>query len=139
MVGNGVNSETIIPDEDRLFRRIPLNTYRQLMKSMHEYYNQLIPPNLFALRENQEGLSVEWEKYATPEETQARFGNPKNFGVFSMETGQVRKIKPLKVKWTPNDITLAHSEITGIPNFGELKTTIRQELSRISKMIIPLD
>ncbi len=130
----------IIKDKDRLFRRIALNIYKQLMNKYGGIYNETIPPNFFALRKDETGFSVEWEEYTTPEETRLRFGNPENYGVASLTAGNVRNIKDLNVVWTPdyeND-NEAHSEIIGIPRKGELKTLIRLELSKISQIIIPV-
>jgi hypothetical protein len=83
-------------------------------------------PNVF--REQQGSMSTDWEKYSTPEETQARTGEPEKNGVVALVAGGVRGIG-LQVEHSP-DVqrnNRAHTDVTGIGS-GVRKTTMRAKL-----------
>ena len=111
--------DLIIPAQDLLYRRIPKKTYWDIINKF-SYPPEIIPPKIF--RSDEEEYSVDWERYAIPQWTQSRKDEffkerdgienyrIKNYGVMSLVTGLVRKI-PLKVKYTPNNENIAHSDI----------------------------
>lgn len=94
-----------IPDADSLFRR----AHRR------QFYTSDEPtPGAFK-REGSGGMSVNWAKYATAEETRRQAAQPpENYGVLITTAGQVRAIDDLRVDHTPNDANRAHSDIIGV-------------------------
>lgn len=123
----------IIPAQDELFRRIPKTTFWDLVKKLG-VTDDYIPPKIFKPVNGR--LSVDWERFSTPQWTQSRKGNSENYGVLSMLTGLVREI-PLIVDYTPNEDNPAHTNIK-MPIAGEEKTWARMSLQEISEMIIPV-
>ncbi len=72
-----------------------------------------LSPGVFQDRGN--GMSVDWKKYSTPEETQMRAPkNPKLNKIGELNVGEIRKIE-LKVEHTPDELTRnrAHSDVFG--------------------------
>jgi hypothetical protein len=62
------------------------------------------------------GLSVDWSKYSTPEDTLKRAKKPEKNGVVSMSVDGVRKKPlPLDVLHKPSNSNYSHSEIFEIP------------------------
>jgi hypothetical protein len=49
----------------------------------------------------QDGMSTDWEKYATPEETRQRARNPADNIVVSLPAGEVRQVPGQRVEHTP--------------------------------------
>jgi hypothetical protein len=104
-----------------------------------------IRPNHF--REQGNGMSVDWAKYSTPQETRnrSRRSEPKDYAVISFVVGAIRSIKALEVVHSPvqeNTVdevgqvvppNRAHSDVTGISSPPEEKVEKRLKLSRIFK------
>ncbi len=94
-----VRNDGIIPSEARLFRRIHKKDYWNLIRAASKVPPDYVPPKLF--RPNVQGeLSVDWDKFNTPEQTRSHTGHPEDFGVMQLITRDVRSI-PLRVLWTP--------------------------------------
>lgn len=107
-----------IPDEDRLFMRV--------------HFENIVDgePGPGAFRDHGGGMSTDWEKYSTPEESQGRAQRPELYGVISLVTGEVRSIPSLTVVHEPLDDNRAHTEV-----FGEKRRDpeVRVKLTRMSQ------
>lgn len=97
--------------------------------------------NFFAFNQVINGLSVDWSKYATPDDTLDRRMEPKltSNGIIEIAIGKLRKnLKenhfPITIQHNPireQPINRAHSLLNGINNIN--KATIKRELSRIAQ------
>jgi hypothetical protein len=81
-------------------------------------------------------MSVDWEKYATPQETRARARKPTENAVVRFEAGKVRALPGQSVEHSPDEETgnRAHTDVS-----GEKNTEVRTQLSRIYEPVIPLE
>ncbi len=103
--------EEKIEDSHKLYCRVHRNNVRD---------NELLP---IVFRERGEGekkgMSVDWEKYATPEDTRNRATSaPIDNGIIQFIAGNVREIG-LTVVHAPEDYNRAHSNIKGIESIRE--------------------
>ena len=77
-------------------------------------------------------LSLDWNKYSTPEDTQQRAQNnpPRRYGVVEFNAGSVRSIDGLSVEHTPDRKTMnrAHSSLLGLSDSEAQKTKKRNRL-----------
>lgn len=95
-------------------------------------------------RRREEGLSVDWDRYSTPEDTRARANsNPNDNAVISLLVGCIRQIRPLTVDHDPisapqEERNRAHSLIRNLPEAPDL-TEARFKLHRCAHLVIPLD
>jgi hypothetical protein len=114
-----------IPDLDSVFMRA------------HETYfrNGDLMPGVFKAKDG--GMSVDWSKYSTPEETRLRSKNPAKNAVVSLSVGGIREIGELDVEHRPEPENRAHSEID-LPNDHEQLTEMRVFLLRLAKTVLPL-
>ncbi len=114
-----------IPDFDSVFMRA------------HETYfrDGELMPGVFTAKDG--GMSVDWDKYSSKEETRKRAKNPAKNAVLSLSVGGVREIKGLDVEHRPEPKNRAHSEID-LPDNHEDLTEIRVFLLRLAKIAIPL-
>jgi hypothetical protein len=116
-----------------------------LMRVFRTFITQgYVLPNAF--RDQGGGMSVDWDKYATPAETRARARTPENNAVISMVVGAVRNVDGLAVEHEPvqenssdergNPLrpNRAHCEV-----FGEKTTERRVKLSRLWRWEVPLE
>jgi hypothetical protein len=125
-----------IPNTDFLHRNIHLNFL------LNWTDKSIIPPHIFV--SDDDGMSADWSKYSTPEETRNRARDPFKVGVITMNVGDVRTItinskQVLKVRHYPviePILNRAHSLVIGIhpPN----KARIRRQLQGISRWAIPV-
>ena len=124
-------SVEIIPDIDNVFMRA---------HRMH-FRDGALQPGVFRQRNN--GMSVNWEKYATAQDTRnGATKNPNDNAVIRMCAGRIREIPDLQVAHDP-DITRhnrAHSNVLGMPhhNTPEL-IEVRVKLLRISTVVLLLE
>ena len=79
----------VIPDESGVLMRVHKNCIP----------DGEIRPNIF--REQEGALSVDWDKYATPEDTRSRGRSPADNGVVCMNVGAIRVINSLTVEHDP--------------------------------------
>lgn len=118
-----------IPDEDIVYRRIHKNHIDNEDKS--------ILPVTFPTEED--GLSVNWAKYSTPQETkdEAKFfsKDPNSYGIVSLKVASVRNI-PLRVIHSPRPHNISHSSILDIPPRKPNDLGIRLKLRNICNWII---
>ncbi|WP_457556472.1 hypothetical protein [Candidatus Harpocratesius sp.] len=130
----------IIPDDNFIFRRI----HKNFVINDSQFPNmQKVPQNVFnepkkSWKEEYlakwDGVSVDWDRYSTAEETLKRGEKEStNYGVIQSEVFQVRSVQPLDVIHRPikNHEKLkdnrAHSLITGF-TFAN-KVEIRMNLA----------
>ena len=118
--------EDSIPNEDSVVLRV----HRMWVKTGG------VDPGFFQDRDG--GMSVDWEKYSTPEQTRQRAPKPELNGVIALIVGDVRAIETLTVVHEP--IQEGHFDGEGRPIppnrshsvvFGEKTTEIRLKLSRL--------
>ena len=96
-----------IPDEDRLFRRIHESQLKRGTISRR-----------MGFKYDADGISVDWEKYITPEEVRTRCARKpaREYRVVSLVAGKVREINNSEVRHAPistNEcVNRAHALIT---------------------------
>ena len=114
-----------IPDADSVFMRA------------HETYfrDGELEPGVFTSKEGP-GMSVDWDKYSSKEQTRQRAKKPEKNAVISLSVGGIRKIDQLDVAHRPELGNRAHSEVD-LPTHEEL-TEIRFKLNRLAQTVIPL-
>lgn len=84
------------------------------------------------------GMSVDWNKYSTPEETRFRAKkNPENNAVIEMNVGEIRSIPVLDVVHTPEMGNRAHCDVP-LPSEGEDLTEVRFKLRKLAKIVLAL-
>lgn len=115
-----------IPDRDFVYMRVHSKFF----------HDDELQPGVF--RNHDGGMSVDWDKYASPEETKKRAKTPNDNAVMSLPVGGIRGIDSLRVEHRPEPDNRAHAEVFGFPNGGEQLTEIRLLLLRISVVVIPL-
>jgi hypothetical protein len=113
-----------IPDDDDVF-----------MRAHRVFFNRkrVLQPGVF--RPHDGGMSVDWEKYSSPEETRQRAANPRENAVICLPVAEIRDISNLDVKHTPESMNRAHSDVTGLPE-GEDLTEVRTLLLAASSLVI---
>jgi hypothetical protein len=114
-----------IPDADSVFMRAHKDYIR----------DGDLEPGVF--REQDGGMSVDWNKYASKEDTKRRAKNPANNAVVSLLVGGIRKIDDLDVRHTPEPTNRAHAEVD-LPDGREQLTEVRLLLYRLATIVIPL-
>lgn len=82
-----------------------------------------------------DGISVDWSKYSTPQQSVARRANPSDNAVLRFIVGDVRKI-PMDVKHAPIKQNRAHSLISKLSEDKRRKMRQRDELAKIAKWVI---
>jgi hypothetical protein len=110
-----------IPAPDRLFMR----AHRVFFTS-----GQLAPG---VFRDHGEGMSMDWERYSTPERTRLRAKHPEDNAVIQMVAADVRAIPPLTVEHRPVPENRAHSGV-----IGRKDPEVRVKLRRIAQVLIPV-
>ena len=90
-----------IPGPDSLFMRIHRNWV----------INGAPMPGAFRNRDR--GMSTNWSKHSTPEETRQQGVKPEENGVIRMQVRQVRSIKSQVVEHTPKPLNRAHTDVAG--------------------------
>lgn len=112
-----------IPDNHLLYMRVHRNNLDKFGE-----------PNSVALKDNvppeggRPGLSVDWCRYSTPEETQGRTGKPEKYGVVKMVAGTVRAIPGLTLEHAPLPDNRAHSNIYGDKRDQEIRVLLTRAL-----------
>ena len=96
-------------------------------------------PGVF--RSHDGGMSVDWEKYSSPEETRQRSQIPQDNAVICLPVAKIRNISNLDVEHTPDhtpeSMNRAHSDVVGFPE-GEDLTEVRTLLLAASSLVIRL-
>ncbi len=124
MVGVDEWEVEVIPDPACLYMRIHQNSIQ----------NGTIVPGAFKNRGN--GMSVDWDKYSTPEESRRRARKPAENGIVRLVASDVRAVPNQEVIHSPDleRHNRAHSEVV-----GEKDEETRIKLRRISTIIIPFE
>jgi hypothetical protein len=86
-----------------------------------------------AFKNRGDGMSTDWDRYSTPEETLHRAKNPKENGVIEMMVGKVRTVPEQKVEHTPMTENRAHTDVFGEKNKDP---EVRTQLRRISQWVV---
>jgi hypothetical protein len=119
-----------IPDEAETYMRAHRTHFR----------GKNLQPGVF--RAHGGGMSVDWDKYSTPEETRQRASNPLDNAVIRLPVVGIRDISTLEVEHTPVCVLAhpnrAHSDVLGIPDGGEDLTEIRASLLDIARVVLSL-
>lgn len=79
------------------------------------------------------GMSTDWERYSTPEQTRQRSNRPSEQAVIEMIVGAVRGIPCQTVEHKPVSDNRAHTEVVGVKD-----EEVRLKLTRMYKWAIPL-
>ncbi len=109
-----------IPDHANLYKRIHKN---------HIQNGGIIPG---AFRDYE--MSVDWDKYSTPEETRKRGSQQATkYGVVALQARAARNVPGQDVVHTPASSNRAHSDVR-----GEKDPEARVKLRRLCAWIIPL-
>lgn len=118
-----------IPDDADVFMRAHSMFFRR----------RVLQPGVF--RPHGGSMSVDWDKYSSPEETRRRAANPQENAVISLSVDGIRHIGSLDVEHTPDrnpeSMNRAHSDVIGIPE-GEDLTEVRTLLLAASNIVIGL-
>jgi hypothetical protein len=114
-----------IPDADSAYMR----AHRNLLR------NGGIVPGVF--RGHNGSMSVDWSRYASPEDTRLRAKRPSDNAVLAMTAGEIRAKAGLTVNHSPLAENRAHSDVI-LPENDEDLTEARLKLGRIATIAIPL-
>ena len=115
-----------IPDADFVYMR----AHRNLIPKGK------IEPGVF--REQQGSMSVDWERYSSPQATRARAVNPADNAVLKMNVGGIRKINRIQVEHAPIPTNQAHTDVF-LPRSSEDLTEARYNLIAVATIEIPFD
>jgi len=113
-----------IPDADAVYMR----AHRNLLRDGE------IVPGVF--RAQGAGMSVDWSKFATPEDTRSRARKPLDNAILAMIAGKIRAEAGLAVNHSPEPENRAHSDVI-LPEDNEDLTEARIKLGRIAKIALP--
>lgn len=116
--------EESIPDADPLFMRV------------HKQWRRGDGVSPGAFKDHNSGMSTDWSKYSTAEETRARATKPEVlYSVVQMNVGDVRKVPNQVVRHTPDVArnNRAHTDVIGDKKAEE----IRVKLRRIAVLVLP--
>ncbi|SDE80930.1 hypothetical protein SAMN05216464_109277 [Mucilaginibacter pineti] len=124
---------------DCIYETESIDNNETLYYKVHKQYiiSSKVIPNAFQTKGD--GMSTDWARYCTPEETRLRNGIAKDNAIVSLHVGEVRIERNLEVVHKPEDFNRAHSLIKGIPIKDPFKTEVRRHLTKIHKVIIPLE
>ena len=78
-----------------------------------------------------DGMSTDWDKYSTAQQSLALSKNPADNGIVKFSVAKIRAQPYMDVEHNPLPLNRAHSLIHGVPEKGELKTKVRALLKRI--------
>lgn len=90
-----------IPDRDVLFMRV------------HRQWTLDGSPTPGAFQDRDGGMSTDWSKYSTAQDTLKRARKPEMNGILKMQVEQVRKIPNQTVQHTPKPENRAHTDVFG--------------------------
>jgi hypothetical protein len=84
-------------------------------------------------RDQQGGMSTDWNKYSSPEEARGRCSIPADNAIIKLSVAGIRLIEQLSVVHEPLPANRAHTEV-----FGEKSTEARMKLMRLVEWAITL-
>jgi hypothetical protein len=123
-----------IPDDDALYMRV----HRQWIKPD----GSLWPVSSKNRPDDSGGMSTDWDRYSTPEETRSRGRRPADNAVIAMNVGAVRAIPEQSVVHSPIrgypelPDNRAHTDVFG-PKERDPKT--RLQFLSVATMVLALD
>ena len=79
------------------------------------------------------GMSCDWEKYSTPEESRRRAKDPSANGVLTMLAGEIRSVPRQRLAHDPIPTNRAHPQV-----FGDKDPEARLKLKRLASWILPV-
>lgn len=106
------------------------------MRAHGQYFRDgVLMPGVF--RAHGAGMSVDWGKYSTAEETRARAKDPERNSVLRIPVSGIRQVKPLDVIHSPDHerANRAHCDVP-LPASGEDLTEVRRLLLGITQIAI---
>jgi hypothetical protein len=108
-----------------------------LMRAHRMHFNKgELQPGVFRAQDG--SMSVDWDKYSTPEATRQRAKkSPEKNAVIGMVVGSIRTIENLEVKHSPELDNQAHSDVS-LPDKDADLTEVRVLLRRIAQIVLPL-
>ena len=125
-VGGSPISEHI-PDSDLLY-----------MRAHKTWFNKKgqLTPGVFQNRGEgpSAGMSTNWSKYATAEETRNAHREPAKNAVIALVTGDVRRLPGQTVQHTPQPNNYAHTDV-----FGEKTEEVRVRLLRMCTFVLDMN
>jgi len=91
----------VIPDNDSVYYRVHQSSIIQ---------GKIIP---YAFREIGEGMSTDWAKYSTPQESRGRAKNPFQNAIVSLVVARLKNLR-LEVAHSPTEKNRSHTNVKGI-------------------------
>jgi hypothetical protein len=115
-----------VPDDSLLYLRV----HRSLLKDGTPL------PGAFKNRpDGADGMSTNWDRYATPAGTRAGGKQPPDaYAVVSLQAGPVRALPGQEVEHRPVSDNRAHSEVVGIKS-----AEVRVKLRDLHRLVIAVD
>jgi hypothetical protein len=115
-----------IPAEDYLWMRV---------HKVNLENGEILPGGFKNRPTPKDGMSTDWDKYATAQDTRNGGRVPQDNAVIRLNVGKVREIPDQTVVHTPDLLTQnrAHTDV-----FGEKHPQARVLLTRAGKIVIPL-
>jgi hypothetical protein len=115
-----------------------LDTCVVFIRAHKQHYpkGQLMPG---VFRKQGEGMSVDWAKYSTPDQTRSRAKIAADNAVIRLAVGPVRAIRPLAVCHSPTEENRSHTDVIGLPDNGEELTEMRESLLALAVTVLALD
>jgi hypothetical protein len=114
-----------IPDKDDVYMRA------------HRAYFRDGELGMGVFRSQGGGMSVDWSRYSTPQDTRNRAKSPEANAVILMNVGEIRNIQYLLVKHVPLPVNRAHSNVS-LPSEQERLTEARTLLLRVATVALLL-
>ena len=111
-----------IPDEDRLFMRVHTTWIPRGEVSPGAFQNRPAGAT---------GMSTDWQRYSTPEQTRQRSKKPSEQAVIELIVGEVRGLPWQTVEHKPFSDNRAHTEVV-----GEKDEEVRLKLTRMYRWAI---
>src|SRR5947208_1595655 len=112
-----------IPDPDHLYMRV---------NQVHIRADGTIRPGAF--QDHEGGMSTDWDKYASAEDTLKNARDPKVNAVVSMNVGEVRSIPGQSVQHMPLPENRAHTDVIG--DKGGKNSEVRVKFTDICRIVI---
>jgi len=113
-----------IPDDDSVY-----------MRAHRMFFRPTLQPGVFT--PHGAGMSVDWKKYSSPEDTRQRARNPDHNAVIRLPARGIRDINNLALEHTPEPENRAHSDVFGLVNSEDL-TEARILLLNLSRVVLDL-
>ena len=109
----------------------PIPNFHDLFMRVHRQWTKNGLPMPGAFKNRDDGMSTDWAKYSTSDETRSRGRNPADNGVVRMQVGTVRDLPDQRVEHTPESNNRAHTDV-----LGEKDEEVRLKFVRICSWAI---